>query len=224
MVFVRPIKFAAMMAAFVAFVLPSGVMAQANGAGSRTIYCCDVGGQPICGDILQSICYGRAYREISPQGTVRRHVAAPMSAEEIARNKDAIRLKREAEEQALRQERLDRALLNAYSSVEELDKRRDYEMTGFDRVMANLMAQERSLADRRKNLEQEVEALEGRPVPAELQESIRDVEGEISAHHSVLVAKGQERDATRKRFDDDRRRYLDLSSTTRSATPSPDAR
>ncbi|GHU12756.1 hypothetical protein AGMMS50225_21350 [Betaproteobacteria bacterium] len=224
MVFVRQIKFAALVAALLAFALPSEAMAQAGGAAPGTVYCCDVGGQPICGDILQTVCYGRAYREVSPQGIVRRHVVPPLTAEEIARNKDALRLKREAEEQALRQERLDRALLSAYSSIEELDKRRDYEMTSFDRAIVNLMGQERDLKERRKGLEAEVDALNGRPVPTELQESLRDVESEISTLHTVLLAKDQEREATRKRFDNDRRRYLDLSSATRNLTPSPGSR
>ena len=59
------------------------MQAQAQ-AGGRTTYCCDVGGQPVCGDILPAACYGRAYREMSPSGLVRRTVAAPLTPQEIA--------------------------------------------------------------------------------------------------------------------------------------------
>ncbi|MDV7395017.1 hypothetical protein RZS08_26770, partial [Arthrospira platensis SPKY1] len=80
-------------------------------AGGRTIYCCDVGGQPVCGDILPAACYGRAYREMSPSGVVRRVVAAPLTPEEIARRSEAERQHRAAEADRLRQLRLDQALL-----------------------------------------------------------------------------------------------------------------
>ena len=61
---------------------PGEVRAQTTTA--KIVYCCDVGGQPVCGDILPAACYGRAYREVSPSGLVRRTVAAPLTPEEIA--------------------------------------------------------------------------------------------------------------------------------------------
>ena len=46
-----------------------GLVRHAGGAAvrRRSIYCCDVGGQPVCGDIPPAACYGRAYREMSPR-------------------------------------------------------------------------------------------------------------------------------------------------------------
>ena len=41
---------------------PGEVRAQTTTA--KIVYCCDVGGQPVCGDILPAACYGRAYREV----------------------------------------------------------------------------------------------------------------------------------------------------------------
>ncbi|HRG71572.1 MAG TPA: hypothetical protein PLH95_08025, partial [Thauera aminoaromatica] len=62
----------------VALVASSGTLA-AQQSGGASIYCCDVGGQPVCGDILPAACYGRAYREMSPSGIVRRTVPAPLT-------------------------------------------------------------------------------------------------------------------------------------------------
>jgi chromosome segregation ATPase len=193
--------------------------------GERTVYCCDVGGQPVCGDILQPACYGRAYREIGAQGTVR-HISAPLTAAELAEQEKQARLRREEETRLKRQERLDRALRATYPTIEELDKRRDREMSEFDQVLADLRFKEKELLEQRKNLNQEGEALQGKPLPAELDEAIRNLDGEINAHRSVITAKEQERDATRKRFDDDRRRYLELpgaKSTSPHRVPEQDA-
>ena len=79
----------------VALVASSGTLA-AQQSGGASIYCCDVGGQPVCGDILPAACYGRAYREMSPSGTVRRTVAAPLTPDEIAQ-RAAAEHKRRAE-------------------------------------------------------------------------------------------------------------------------------
>ena len=72
-----------------ALTVSSGTLA-AQPAGAASIYCCDVGGQPVCGDILPAACYGRAYREMSPSGIVRRTVPAPLTADELSRLVDLL--------------------------------------------------------------------------------------------------------------------------------------
>lgn len=194
----------------VAAVLALPLLAGAQGAG-RTIYCCEVGGQPVCGDILPPACFGRAYREISPQGTVRRHVPAPLTAEEIARRDEALRLRREAEELALKQRRLDQALLDTYPSAAEIEVRRDRAVTELDRTIADLRVRENSLVEMKAKLAREAEGFKGRQLPTDLAENMHNVDGELAAQRSVIVAKIREREAIRLRFDEDRRRYLELT-------------
>jgi hypothetical protein len=220
MAFVRHIGFVLTLGLLAAMAWPFAAAAQSG----KTIYCCDIDSRPLCGDILQRACYGRSYREISPQGTVRRRVDAPVTAAELSRRETEIQAQKEAEEQAKRQARLDRALLDAYPSLADLDRRHDYEMGAFERTISNLAAQEEKLLERRRSLDLEVEALNGKPVPPELEEAIRSADGDAKTHRQVIEARKQERDATRKRFDDDRRRYLELTSPEVKPLPNPRAK
>lgn len=191
-------------------VLSVPLAASAQSAG-RTIYCCDVGGQPVCGDMLPTACYGRAYREMSPAGTIRRQVPAPLTAEEIARRDEAIRQRKAAEAIALKQRRLDQALLDAYPSADEIEARRDRAVSELDRTIADLRLHEVQLLARKQVLTQDAAAYSGKTLPVELAENIRTMDAELAAQRSIIDAKQRERDAIKVRFDEDLRRYLELT-------------
>jgi hypothetical protein len=181
----------------------------APGAGGAlaagTIYCCeDAGGRRVCGDLLPPACYGRAYREIDRQGTVRREVAAPLSAEEIARRQAQATREREQEIRALKQRRLDHALLETYPSLAELDTRRERVLGELDQAIAELRQREAELLARRK-------ALDGARGAAD---ELRGLDGELASQRSVIAAKVSEREAVRAKFDEDRRRYVELTATS----------
>jgi hypothetical protein len=191
-----------------AFALPLAAVAQ---AGGRSIYCCDdANGRPVCGDVLPPVCYGRAYREISPQGTVRRHVAAPLTREEISR-RDAEELRRKDEEaRRLKQRRLDEALLETYKSLEDIDVRQERALAEVERGIDGLRAREAELVAQRKEIEAEMEYYRDRDVPRALYNRMRDVEAELVSQRSVLEAKKREMNAIHARFASDRRRYAEL--------------
>ena len=64
-----------------AIVLGLGGPAMAAG----NFYCCvDANGKQVCGDLLPQACYGRAYRELGPNGQTLRNVEAPLTAEQRA--------------------------------------------------------------------------------------------------------------------------------------------
>lgn len=200
---------AALACALVLGALP--VASQAH-AGGRSIYCCDVGGQPVCGDILPAACYGRAYREMSPSGVVRRTVAAPLTPEEIAERAVQERERRAAEADRLRALRLDQALLETYRSLEDLDGRRDRELRDLDRTIRALRARESELIERQRGLIEEATHTDKSEVAASLEADIGVLDSEIVAQSSVIAAKLRERNVVVERFEEHRRRYLELTS------------
>lgn len=191
--------------------LPAAAQAPAQGGG-RSIYCCDVGGQPLCGDILPAACYGRAYREMSPSGVVRRTVAAPMTPEEIAERAAMERERRAAEADRLRQQRLDQALLETYRSLQDLESRRDREVRDLDRSIRALRARESELIERQRSLIAEATRTDKSDVAESLEADIRVIDSEIVTQATIIAAKLRERNAIVERFDNDRRRYLELTA------------
>lgn len=183
----------------------------APASAQQSIYCCDdTQGRPVCGDLLPSACYGRAYREISPQGVVRRHVAAPLTAEEIAqRNAEEKRRKEEAARLAV-QRRLDDALIETYMSLEDIDLREERALAEADRSVEEIREREEELLAQRERYKQESEFYAGRQLPREIVTGLRIIETELAAYHSVIRAKDAEKEAIRARYASDRRRYAEL--------------
>lgn len=188
-------------------------MPAAAQSAPRPIYCCDsADGQPVCGDILPDACYRRAYRVVSPQGTILRRVAAPLTAAEIAERDAEQRRRRFEEAERARQQRLDQALLDTYRSLSDLDVRRDREVGDLDRLIRELRERESGLIERQKGLVQELAAASDPALKRQLEESIHDLDGEIVSQRSVIDAKLRDRAAILDRFEQDRRRYLQLTA------------
>jgi hypothetical protein len=166
----------------------------------------------VCGDILPDACYRRAYRVVSPQGTILRRVAAPLTAAEIAERDAEQRRRRFEEAERARQQRLDQALLDTYRSLSDLDVRRDREVGDLDRLIRELRERESGLIERQKGLVQELAAASDPALKRQLEESIHDLDGEIVSQRSVIDAKLRDRAAILDRFEQDRRRYLQLTA------------
>ncbi len=194
-------------------VAASAAAAPQRQTGGNVIYCCeDNNGQTICGDILPTVCFGRAYREISSQGIIRRSVAAPLTPDEIARRAAEERRQRAVAAREAKQRQLDQALLETYRGVADIDARRDRALAEVDRSVETLREREKELAGREDEIKKNVESKPEGKVSASMKEDLANAEAELASHRQVIDAKLREREAIRARFDDDRRRYIDLTT------------
>jgi hypothetical protein len=189
--------------------LASGAMA----AGTSIITCCeDANGRRICADVLPPACYGREYREISPQGTVTRVVPAPMTAEERARAEQENKAREAAEDKAREERRRDAALLQTYSSLEDLETQRQRAVADIEQDLEEARRREAEVLKRRAKLEQEAEFYLKKPRPPELANALRDNDSELAAQRSVIDSKQRDLDAVKARYDNDRRRYTEIQA------------
>lgn len=175
-------------------------------------YCCkDQSGHLICGDILPPQCLSRAYQEYNTQGVVSKEVAAPLTPEQRA-EKQAEDARKKAElRRAAEQARQDRALLASYTAVEDIDAKRDRTLAD---LQANLhRAQERyedSLAQL-KQLQQRVQALGNKPIPEGLKLNVSKTDTEVSINRATVEANKREIATAQERFEQQRRRFLELT-------------
>lgn len=186
-------------------------LAHAQSASKGTVYCCTDNGHQVCGDVLPPQCFGKSYREMSPQGTVRRTVEAPLTPEQLA--------KREAEERARRAEmtrqraemRRNQSLLETYSSVADIDSRRDRAIESVELELRQAEARHAQLIKKRSGLLREAEFFQKRAMPPALAASLRESDGELAAQNSIMEAKRRDIEAIRNRFEQDRSRYIALT-------------
>ena len=197
--------------------LPVGAQTPSRGS----VFCCMDNGHQVCGDVLPMQCFGKSYREMSPQGTVRRIVEAPLTPEQLAR--------RDAEERARRTElarqraelRRNQSLLETYSSVADIEARRDRAVEGVDQDLKRAEARHTQLQKKRESLSREAEFYQKRPMPIPLAAALRESDSELAAQASVIEAKKREIDAIRSRYEQDRLRYIKLSESHGTLPGSP---
>ena len=185
-----------------------------------TIFCChDEAGKQVCGDILPAVCVGRAYREIGVSGRPVRTVEAPLTAEQRAQRAAEEQRRREQERLLSEQRRKDQALLNTYGSEKDIEVMR----TRAERdIAAAIKAAEERIAEvrrQRKRFEDEAEFYRNRQLPVDVAKGLRDADQEIRAQESVIESKKKDRDAIRLKYDEDLRRFVELSKRPPAGRP-----
>jgi len=203
--------------------LLSGVVLSCCGVSSAyasTSYCCaDASGRRTCGDILPAVCYDRAYTVMSG-GRAVREVEAPLTPEQRAKKDAELRAERDRAAREAEARRRDQVLLESYSSIAELDRRRDRDVGNIEGELRGARAREADL------LAQQAALFKRKPasgnVPRDVAEGLVSAESELEAVRSVILSKQRDLDQLRARFDADHTRYLQLSGQgggTSAASP-----
>lgn len=176
---------------------------------ARTYCCTDKSGQRVCGDTLPEQCEDRAYKEFDKTGV--RNVEAPLTAEQRAQRDAAAARKKEEDRALAEQQRKDRALLNTYASEKDIDVLRDRAIADLESSGKQTQDKYDAAVKRRQQLQKELEFYAKKPVPPSLQSQVKDNDIEIEAQKKAIEDRKKDVEATRLRFEDDRKRYHQLT-------------
>lgn len=175
-------------------------------------FCCnDTNGKQVCGDILPQACIGRPHREVGENGMTIRHIEAPLTAEQRAQRAAEEERRKVEEEQRKEQQRKDQALLNTYGNEKDIEVMRQRAEADVYQSIKNAESKIAEIRILRKKYENEAEFYKKKALPPEVQKGLRDADYEIKAQESVIEAKKKELDIIRAKYDDDKRRFLDLT-------------
>ena len=193
--------------------LTIGSTAQAAGQ----FFCCpDNNGKQVCGDILPQACYGRAYREVGSNGQTIRTVEAPLTAEQRAQRAAEEEKHRVEEEKRREQQRKDQALLNTYGSERDIDAMRMRAETDVFQSVRNAETKISEIRQLRKKFENEAEFYKKKTLPSEIKKGLDDADFEIRGQESIIEAKKKELETIRAKYNEDKRRYIELSRRQQS--------
>ena len=184
----------------------------ASSLAAPSIFCCNnEAGRQVCGDVLPSACYGRAYRELGYTGRTARTVEAPLTGEQRVQRAAEEQRRSEQERLLNEQRRKDQALLNTYGSEKDIEIMRS--RAERDLATAIKAAEERiaEIRRQRKKFEDEAEFYKKRQLPADVAKGLRDADQEIRAQESVIESKKKDLEAIRLKYDEDLRRFVELS-------------
>jgi regulator of protease activity HflC (stomatin/prohibitin superfamily) len=183
-----------------------------------------VTGKVVYTDKLPPEAAGKATEQLNRQGTVvRRNDAAPTPEQLAAR--EAERRKRLEDQIAAKEEkRKNAALLNTYSSENDIDEARERALKANAEAIRDA---ERKLAEaqkREKELAAEAEFYQKKPMPKPLQQEVQSNQSALKAVNELLDAKRKETAAIHARYDEDKRRFLELTKTSAVAGGTAPAR
>jgi hypothetical protein len=197
-----------------AIVLGLGVPAMAAG----NFYCCvDTNGKQMCGDLLPQGCYGRAYRELGPNGQTLRNVEAPLTAEQRAA-RSAEEAQRKVEEANLREkQRKDQALLNTYGSEKDIEMMRLRAQSDVQKSINGAETRIAEIRTERKIFENEAEFYRKKKLPPEVQKGLRDADYAIKVQENLIESKKKELDMIRIKYDEDLSRFQEIARRKPSA-------
>lgn len=192
-----------------------GLLAAAPAAAQQRMYkCVDAKGKVYYTQVPPAECLGRETLELNKSGMLIRRNKPPsvLSPEQLRAQEETRRKKIEEEEQAKEERRKNLALLNTYPSETDIEEARARALSEAKTAIADTEKHILNAHKRKKDLETEKEFYLKKPVPAKLRQAIADNEVEIKNQTGLLEVKKKEISTINAKYDEDKRRYLELTS------------
>ena len=195
--------------------LCSTLLAVAPAAAQERMYkCVDAKGKVYYTQVPPPECLGRDTQELNKSGTLirKKPVATPLSpAQEQAREAER-RKKIEDEERSKEERRKNLALLNTYSSEKDIEEARTRALAEAQGAIEDIERRIAGAQKRYKELEAEKEFYVKKQMPFKLRQEIANNEVEIKNQIVLLDAKKKEISTINAKYDEDKRRYVELTS------------
>lgn len=159
-------------------------------------------------------CKDREITEMTTKGVTKKTIGAPPTEEERkTRAEDAAR-QAEEEKRQKEQARKDRALLDTYTTEQEIDLARDRNLQSVEATIQNIELRLKAARDRHGQHTRQADSLtrQGKPLSEDLKEDLAGSQKEVGRLEEELTIKTRERDAIRARFDADRQRFRELKA------------
>jgi hypothetical protein len=196
----------------------AAAMLLCSAATADMYVCTNKAGRTVSGDLPPPDCKDRDIRVLNPDGSLQRVIPAPLTAQQ-RRERDA------AEEARLRQEELDRAqsrrdraLMETYGSVEEIEFARKRSLAGRQMLVDRANERIAQYKKEKKRLDDEAEFYAKREMPAKLKEEFAANKTLTEQQEKTRADAQVEMKHINERFDADRRRYEEIQDMAAKAT------
>jgi len=195
--------------------LCSTLLALTPAAAQERMYkCVDARGKVYYTQVPPPECLGRDTQELNKSGTlIRKNPAVvPLTpAQEQAREAER-RKKIEDEERSKEERRKNLALLNTYSSEKDIEEARTRALAEVQGAIEDTERRIAGAQKRHNELEAEKEFYVKKQMPFKLRQEIANNDIEIKNQIVLLDAKKKEISTINAKYDEDKRRYVELTS------------
>ena len=195
--------------------VPFAALAQS----ASTFRCQGADGKKYYGNTIPQPCYGRLVEQLNSQGMVIKRIEPESKSDkdpEVAAAEKAAKEKLEAASRETM--RRNRALLATYTSEKDIEEQRARALADNHKAVREQEARVADLKKKRASFDKELEFYQDKTgktkIPGKLQEEIRQADFDLKVQQDSLEVKKREVDNINTKYDDDKRRYLELSGKT----------
>ncbi len=181
-------------------------------AYAKTYKCKDSKGTTYYTQTPPAECLGKEMQELSGQGTVLKRQGAALTPEQIAARETEEKRKQEEAALAKEEQRKNQALLNTYSSEKDIEDSRQRALKQAEQATKAIEKRIAEAQQRAKKLETEKEFYIKKPLPKKLKDDIKNNEIDFKVQQKALAAKQKELGEINAKYDEDKRRYLELTA------------
>ena len=200
-----------MIAATALIVAPLAAHSQAK-PGELTYRCVSKDGKTYYSSTLPQQCIGQPVEQLSTSGMIVKRLSAEGDDKERLAKEAEAKKKREDEAAAREANRRNSALLATYTSEQDIDEARSRALADNEKAVTDIESRIESIKKRQASFDKELEFYKGNnKPPARLQEDIRDAETDLQAQEDLLAARKKDADRINARYDEDKKRYRELS-------------
>ena len=198
------------------FVMIAAALALPLAAQAQTTYrCTGSDGKKYYGSTIPMQCAGQPVEQLNSQGRVMRRID-PEGDEKAKADKEAAEAKKREEDLATREEtRRSRALLATYTSERDIEDARSRALADNQKAVDEVQIKIDALKKKRAGYDKELEFYKDKEPPQRLTSDIKNAEIDLKAQEILMAAKKKEVAAINARYDEDKKRYQDLTKGTK---------
>src|SRR5258706_1759160 len=192
--------------------LPAALLAPALAAGAQSYRCVGKDGKKYYGQAVPPACLGMPVEQLNSQGMVVKRFDAQATAAEREKQaaEEAERKKRDAVSKE--EGRRNRALLATYTSDADIDAARMRALKENEGAMKDIERRIALMKKKGEDLKKELDFYTGKnKPPAKLEQDMNNNAFDIKTQEELLATKQKEVDVINARYDDDKKRYLELT-------------
>jgi hypothetical protein len=181
-------------------------------ARAQLYVCTTASGRTVTADRPPAECADRPIRELRPDGSVRRVIEPPLTAEQrAARDAEAKRQIEEAERQRS-QMRRDLSLLETYGSVNEIEATRNRALSDRQVIIERAARRKEELKRERKKLDDESEFYLKREMPEKLKRALAANNEMVKSQDKIIGDTRADMARVNERYDAEAKRFRELVS------------
>ncbi len=196
-------------------IVTAALLALPLAAQAQSYRCVGADGKKYYGQTIPPQCAGQVVEELSKQGLVVRRIDPQATAAQRAAKQAEADAKKKEDATAKEDQRRAKALLATYTSEKDIESARQRALEDHQKAVKEIEARVGTMKKRNDELQKELDFFQGKKKPpAKLEQDIKSAEIDLKAQEGLLAAKQKDVDAINAKYDDDKKRYIELTKSS----------